>query len=247
MKSVIVGGTRGIGLALARHWHGAGHDLAVVARRRPEPPAELAGAAYHGLDLADPASLERRVQEVAEASGRINHLVFFQRARGDGDTWDRELAVSLTATKVFIETFVARGCFGAAEPRSIVVVASAASRAIASEQPAGYHVAKAALAQLVRYYAVQLGAAGIRVNAVSSSAVVKDENRAFYDAHPELTGLYRDVCPLGRMATAQDVVDAVEFLASDKAGFITGHELFVDGGLSLRWQESLARQVKGLA
>ena len=96
------------------------------------------------------------------------------------------------------------------------------------------------------FYAVNLGASGIRINAISSGTIVKTESREFYDAHPELRALYREILPLGRMCTADDIVDAAMFLLSPRASFITGQNIMVDGGLSLVWQESLARRMTAL-
>lgn len=246
MKSVIVGGTRGIGLALASRWSQDGQQLFIVSRNVPTKENQLPHATYVSMDLTETKMLPSKVADLAQAAGAINHLVFFQRYRGEGDTWDGELAVSLTSTKMLVDGFVDRGHFAGNGPHSIVVIGSVVSRFIASEQPLAYHIGKAGLAQLVRYYAVRLGSQGIRVNAISSSAVVKDGNRAFYEGNEELSALYHGICPLGRMATSEDIVNAVDFLASERAGFITGQELFVDGGLSLRWHESMARHVKGI-
>jgi len=109
-----------------------------------------------------------------------------------------------------------------------------------------YHVAKAALSQMVRYYAVALGPLGIRVNCVSPGTIMKEEAQSFYAAHPELWELYGRIIPLGRMGSAGEVARAIAFLCSPEAGYITGQELVVDGGLSVQWQESVARRASGL-
>ena len=107
-------------------------------------------------------------------------------------------------------------------------------------------MAKAAVMQMVRYYAVALGPKGIRVNAVSPGTTVKDESKQFYADHPELEQLYRDIVPLGRMGTAADVAGVVAFLLSDDASFLTGQNIALDGGATLQAQESLARRVSPL-
>lgn len=117
---------------------------------------------------------------------------------------------------------------------------------MASEQALGYHVAKAGLMQMARYYAVKLGPKGIRVNAVSSDAIIKPEARAFYRKNRRIPALYRKITPLRRMGTAEDAVHAIDFLCSSKASFVTGHNLLVDGGLSLKSQGSLAKELTGL-
>ena len=114
-----------------------------------------------------------------------------------------------------------------------------ASRFICSEQPVSYHIAKAALNQMVRYYAVALGPRGIRVNAVLPDTLIKDESRAFYEQNPQLRRVNESIIPLGRMGAAEDVANAVLFLCSPQSSFITGHELVVDGGMSLLGQGGL--------
>jgi NAD(P)-dependent dehydrogenase (short-subunit alcohol dehydrogenase family) len=120
-------------------------------------------------------------------------------------------------------------------------VSSAASKVVAAEQGPGYHVAKAGLDQLARYYAVVLGQKGIRVNVVSPGTVLKPENRDFYLGNERLQTLFKKVVPLGRMGTAQEVAEVIDFLGGPKASFITGQTLLVDGGVNLLSTETLAR------
>jgi len=246
MKSMIVGGTRGIGLALSRRWSEEGQQLSIISRHVPAKENRLSNAKYRSIDLLDTKTLGLEVAELGQTTGAINRLVFFQRYRGEGDTWEGELAVSLTSTKIFVDGLVDCGHFAGEGQHSIVIIGSLASRFVTREQSLAYHVSKAGLVQLVRYYAVHLGSQGIRVNAVSSSAVIKDENRAFYECNQDVSDLYQEISPLGRMARSEDIVNAVDFLSSDHASFITGQELLVDGGLGLQWHESMARQIRGI-
>jgi NAD(P)-dependent dehydrogenase (short-subunit alcohol dehydrogenase family) len=124
-----------------------------------------------------------------------------------------------------------------------VLVSSAASDVIAAEQGPGYHVAKAGLNQMARYYAVVLGQAGIRVNVVSPGTVLKPENRDFYLGDARLQALFKQVVPLGRMGTAQEIAEVIDFLGSSNASFITGQTLLVDGGVNLLSTETLARSL----
>lgn len=239
--TVVVGGTRGIGRALVHLLRGRGHALTVVARRVPEPiePA-LTAVRYVAADLAEPEKLWAHLRASVEAQGALSALVFVQRYRGSGDPWTGEMQTSLSATRFLIDRLAPEfGPGGGA----IVAVASNAARFIAQEQPLSYHVAKAALVQLVRYYAVALGPQGIRVNAVSPCTVLKAESQEYFTRNDVLHALYRRITPLGRMGTADDVAAVIAFLCSDAASFITGQELTVDGGLSLTLHDSLARTV----
>jgi NAD(P)-dependent dehydrogenase (short-subunit alcohol dehydrogenase family) len=240
--TLVVGGTRGVGRAFAARAAAAGDLVSVLGRTKVEEAAGLAMRHFE-VDVSKPDALADTLAAAVDR-GPIRSAAFFQRYRGTGDAWEGELATTLTAARQVIEWMALPP--NHTEAASIVVIGSSAARFIASEQPASYHVAKAALVQLVRFYAVNLGASGIRINAISSGTIVKTESREFYDAHPELWALYREILPLGRMCTADDIVDAAMFLLSPRASFITGQNIMVDGGLSLVWQESLARRMTAL-
>jgi NAD(P)-dependent dehydrogenase (short-subunit alcohol dehydrogenase family) len=242
--TLIVGGTKGAGRTFAERAAAAGHVVSVLGRTPATENADKPRARHWTVDVADRPALDAVLGEVIEVNGSPTAVVLFQRYRGKGDTWAGELATTLTATKQIIE-WAADHADAAAAP-SIVVIGSSAARFIATEQPVSYHVAKAAIVQMARFYAVRLGPAGVRVNVVSSGTIVKDESRAFYEAHPDLVDLYKKITPLGRMCTAADIADVVMFLCGPESSFITGQNLVVDGGLSLRWHESLARELSPL-
>jgi NAD(P)-dependent dehydrogenase (short-subunit alcohol dehydrogenase family) len=242
--TLVIGGTRGIGRSAVALLADEGHAVSVIGSRLPpESDRGRADVDYFVGDVADEQKLSEALSRIVAKRGELRNLVFLQRYRGTGDGWTGEIATGLTATRDAIE--ILKDSFVAAADDSIVVVTSVAGRMIATEQPLGYHVVKAALVQLVRYYALVLGPRGIRVNAVSFGTVLKDEARQFYEEHASLASLYRDVTPLRRMGTAGEVSGVISFLCSPKASFMTGQELVVDGGVSLQWQESLARRLTG--
>lgn len=196
------------------------------------------------MDLADKAALLAALAEALKQNGRLTNLIFLQRYRGEGDVWQGELDVSLTATKTIIEKLAGKFVRQKkASLNSIVIVGSNASRLIAGEQSVGYHAAKAALRQMARYYACSLAPQGLRVNCVTPGIVLKDEARKFYRENEKLHALYRRITPLGRMGSPRDIAEAIGFLCSPGAAFITGQEFIVDGGLSLLWQASLANEL----
>ena len=170
-----------------------------------------------------------------------NHLIFFQRYRDKADPWLGELATSLTATKLLVEIFAAQ-CQKTAN-HAIVAVGSSAVSFVASEQPIGYHAAKAALAQIIRYYAVQLGPLGVRANLVSPALLLKEESRHALEADARLMEVYKSITPLGRIGLPEDVAQLIIFLCSAAASFITGQDIAVDGGISLVAHASLGRKL----
>jgi NAD(P)-dependent dehydrogenase (short-subunit alcohol dehydrogenase family) len=171
----------------------------------------------------------------------VDGLVLCQRYRGDArDDWQGEFRASMTRAKGCIEGVVEDMEDGGG---SIVVMASVAGVSVEEEQPVSYHAAKAALIEMVKYYAVTLGPKQIRVNAIIPGLTIKPEARAFYDANPELEATYTDITPLGRMGTVEDIANLVDFLISPKSSYLTGQAITLDGGIGLRSHWALARRV----
>lgn len=231
---LVVGGTQGIGRNLVQLLSDQGHEVSVIARK---PPVEKDGAFYWSVDLLDSKKLTKTLSEIIKKNGTINGLVFFQRYRDGKDSWSGEIETSLSATKSVIEFLVPH--FNSQEA-SVVLVGSVNSHLIAKRLPVGYHIAKAGLVQLARYYAVLLGPKGIRVNCVSPGTILKNESKDFYLKNKSLTRFYKTAAPLGRMGSPNEVAEIVSFLCSEKSSLITGQEIIADGGVSLQWQESLA-------
>lgn len=237
--AIVVGGTRGLGRGLVDLWSEGTGTISVIGRKLPDTKAvpPRSGVQYYAADVTDAASIGPVIDQIASAAGTVTHLVFSQRFRGTGDSLDGELDVSLKGTHRFIEYMLANKHF--ARPAAIVVVSSVLGQFIAAEQPLGYHVTRAALDQLVRFYAVQLAAQGIRVNAVAPNLIEKEEGREYYRENPDLKQHYESVIPLGQMGTPRDVAYAIDFLCSERAAHITGQTLVVDGGLTAVMQHSL--------
>ena len=241
--SLIIGGTRGIGRALATLFSTAGHTVSIIGRRAPaEADTKIPGVRHWIVDLLEQDQLHRTLAEVIQHNGKLNNLVFLQRYRGQGDNWSGEIATSLTATQQIIER-VAKDFDGGG---AIVLVSSIIGQFVVPGQPVSYHVAKAGLDHLMRYYAVALGPQGIRVNGVSPASVIKEESKEFYSKNEKLRDLFQKIVPLGRIGTAEEVAHVIEFLCDSKAAFVTGQNIVVDGGLTLQSQESLTRGLAGL-
>ena len=244
--SVIVGGTRGIGREIVKEFSNQGHIVSIVGRREPKAEdKKILNAHFWMLDLAEQTNIAATFQKIIHQNGKINNLIFSQRLRGESDPWGGGLEVRLTATKNIIECV--KENFNKSEGGAIVIISSIASEYVADEQPVSYHVGKAGLVQLGRYYAVLLGPKGIRVNVISPGTIIKEESKGFYQDNQELVDMYQSIVPLGRMGTSQDIAQLVSFLCSSKSSFITGQNIVVDGGLSLQWHESLARKLAQLS
>jgi len=240
---LIIGGTRGLGKEAANHFAERGFAVSVIGRTDQIPSSNSSGSIiqYWFGNLFDKQLLNQTLDEIVEKQGKINYIVFCQRYRGTGDTWVGEFDVSLSLTKALVEGV--QGRFDPSGDRSIVMVSSVFGDFVGTGQDISYHVGKAALNQMMRFYAVNLGRKGIRVNAVTPFTFIKEESKNFYASNERLQSLYEKIVPLGRMPTASDVVKLIAFLCSPDSFFVNGQNIYVDGGLSLTWQESLARNL----
>jgi NAD(P)-dependent dehydrogenase (short-subunit alcohol dehydrogenase family) len=240
--AVVVGGSKGLGLLVTDNFLTRGMTVTVLSRSPANQHVGNQRIRHVQVDLAETASIQAAL-DVLRATlpgGALSYLVLCQRYRGDDDPWTGEIQVGLTASRQLIEGLT--NSFSAAGDRAIGIVSSVYARFVGSSQPVGYHVVKAGLNAMVRYYAFSLGQRGIRINAIMPLTYMKDTSRAYYQSQARLMALYDQLVPLRRMGDAGDSADALDFLCSEKAGFISGQCLYVDGGVSAVWPEEIAKR-----
>jgi NAD(P)-dependent dehydrogenase (short-subunit alcohol dehydrogenase family) len=238
---VVFGGNSGIGLAAARDFAAEGARVVITGRDDRTLAAAAAtigtGTVAIRSDISDLAALDEVHRQVRELHGRIDVLFvnagvggFMPVATVTPEFWDNVHAVNL------------RGCFFAAQKAlplmgrggSIVFTGSIGSR-MAAPGNITYAAAKAGLRAVARNIAAEVLPQGIRVNMVSPGATetpILHRNPGMDDRAVE--GLRRMMIantPMQRMGTPEEIARAVLFLASDEASFITGIDLFVDGGV----------------
>ena len=236
--SLIVGGSKGLGRAVAQKMISRGDKVSVISRSTPINKVD--GVYYFEADIADTASLSLAMDKVA-ATGVINYLVFCQRYRGQGDSWAGEIDVSISASRAVIDYFQDKF---SGEDNSILFVSSVFGDYVGEGQSLSYHLGKAGMNCLMRFYAVNLGKKGIRTNAVTPFTFIKDESKDFYNSQTELLNMYKEIVPLSRIGSADEIGDVILFFCSKQSRYVNGQNIYIDGGLSLVWQESIAKSIK---
>jgi NAD(P)-dependent dehydrogenase (short-subunit alcohol dehydrogenase family) len=238
--AVVVGGTSGIGRAIAHGLAEAGADVVPTSRRMEQVEAAAVEIEERGrrtlrvtTDVADRATLEAALTECVEAFGRVDILVNSagrtKRAPtldfDDGD-WQEILDTNLTGTlracQVFGRHMTGRG-YG-----RIVNIASL-STFVALHEVAAYSASKAAVASLTKSLAVEWAPLGVNVNAIAPGVFRTALNQRLLDE----TGRGREFLmrtPMRRFGKVEELAGAAVFLSSDAASFITGEVLVVDGG-----------------
>ncbi len=242
MHALVTGGGTGIGLGCARRLAADGATVTICGRRRDVLDAAVAsiGATVRAV-TADVTSEDDVAAAVATACGEDGRLdIVVANAGGaaaagplvlvDRAGWDQTLTLNITGTWSLIRHAappMARGGGG-----SIIAVSSIAGH-LTHRQLGAYAVAKAGVEMLVRNAADELGAHGIRVNAVRPGLVPTDASEPL-NAHEGTREDYLAQMPLGRTGTVDDVAALVAFLAGPESTWITGQLIGVDGGHSLR-------------
>jgi 3-oxoacyl-[acyl-carrier protein] reductase len=230
-RSVLVtGGSRGIGLAIARTFAAAG-DAVTITYRSGEPPDGLPGVR---CDVTDTASVDAAFAEVEQRQGPVEVLVANAGITKDTlvlrmseDEFSSVLDTNLTGTFRVVKR-AARGMLRARRGRVILI--GSVVGLLGSPGQVNYAASKAGLIGMARSLARELGSRGITANVVAPGFVESDMTAELSDDRRAeiLSGI-----PLGRYAQADEVAAAVRWLASDEAAYITGAVIPVDGGLGM--------------
>ena len=238
--AVVTGGSRGIGRAIVLRLARQGADVA-FSYRGNEAAAKATSGEVEGMgrralavqaDVTDPASADGLVKQVLGTFGRLDILVNNAGITRDDlimrmtpDAWREVLETNLFGA-FYATKAVTRPMLKARSGR-IINITSVSGQAGQTGQ-ANYSAAKAGLIGLTKATARELASRGITCNAVAPGFVLTELTQDLTD---ELQAEITSRTPLGRFGTTEEIADAVAFLASNEAGYITGQVLAVDGGL----------------
>lgn len=239
--ALITGGGTGIGLACAQALHADGAHVTLAGRREDVVKAAAAEfgerASYVQCDVASEADVQRAVEVASSALGGL-HLAVLAAGTGAGgpltmvpiEMWQACMDTNLTGAFLCIKH--AGAAMVAAGGGSIVGLSSIAAP-LTHRMMTPYCVSKAALEALVKGAADELGASGVRVNAVRPGLVPTDLATPLA-ANDGIVADYIAQMPLGRLGTVEDIAQGVRYLCGPESAWVTGQCFAIDGGHTLR-------------
>jgi L-rhamnose 1-dehydrogenase len=244
---VVTGGSRGIGRAIAVGCAEQGADVAVNFAGSPsaanEVVAEVRALGRRALalqgDIAEPSTATTLIETAAAELGGVDVCVanagicpFHAFLDMPPELLRRTLGVNFEGT-FYVAQAAANRMKLQGRGGSIIAISSI-SKLVGGEFQSHYTPTKAAQHSLMQSAAIALGRYGIRCNSVLPGTIVTDINRD--DLTAEKTAYFEKRIPLGRLGQPQDIAGPVVFLASDLAGYVTGAEVLVDGGMFVNLQ-----------
>lgn len=239
--AIVTGGSDGIGLATATLLAKRGATVALCARRSDklaEAKAAIEAARgrceTHVLDVTHFDALAALIADVAARHGRLDMLVnnamsthYAPLAKLSLDHWRKDFAVNADA--VFVATQAAMGIMAKQGRGSIVNVSSSCGIRAATNM-ASYSASKAALTHFTACAAMEGARRGVRVNAIVPGQVQTSGTEEFAQKAPKVAALTADAIPMGRGGRPEELAEAICFMLSDAASYISGVALPVDGG-----------------
>ena len=256
--AIVTGGAAGIGGATSRLLAAGGANVLIADVNMTEAQANAdsirsAGGTAEVLytDVGKHEHIDAMVQAAIGNWGRLDIVVnnaFSPTDESDGDAltvtetaWDAGMATLVKAH--FLAAKYAVPHMRAVGGGSIVNISSVHGLLMAPQKLI-YEAGKSAVIGITKQMAIDFGPDGIRVNAICPGHIVTERQRERWDENPSGLRYFEDQYPVRRTGTPDDIANAVAFLSSDEASFITGHALVVDGGLTVQLQEDFSvRQI----
>lgn len=238
--ALVTGGASGIGGAIAEAYASKGAQVAVVdlnAEAAQRHADKIGGQARaFTCDVSDPASVERAVQQVIEAFGRVDVLVnsagvvlLAPAEELSADAWNTTIAVNLTGTFLMSQA-VGKHMLAAGQGKIINLASQAGS--VALDQHVAYCASKFGVIGMTKVLASEWAGRGVTVNSISPTVVLTELGRKAWEG-PKGEAL-KQLIPTGRFALPEEIAASAVFLASNATDMINGADLLVDGGYTIR-------------
>ena len=237
-SALVIGAARGIGAAIAERFveEGAKVVIADVEVEAGRATATRLGGRFINTDVSRQEDAERAVAEAVSAHGGLDILV--QNAgiypwtlieNIEPDEWDRVLAVNLKG--VFLAAKAALAVMKAKRYGRMVFTSSITGPRVTSPGHGHYSASKAGINGFIKAAGLEFATYGVTVNGVEPGNILTEGIKAHRSQ--EFIKMMEEAVPLGRLGTPRDIANAVAFLASDEASYITGTTIIVDGGQTL--------------
>lgn len=234
---LVVGGSSGIGNGIARQFLARGASVHVWGTRpsaedyAAEEGSDLAGLHYSCVDVADADEIERWEAPFSDLDVLVQcqGTVVYKRGEFERAGWDKVMSINLDSLMRIATKF--RGALSDGRGGSMIIVSSISGFQANVGNPA-YSASKAGAISLTKVLGKAWAREGIRVNGLAPGLVATKLTTVTTE-HPDRLAAALAAIPDGRQGTPEDMGHAALFLASPLAGYVTGHTLVVDGGLSL--------------
>lgn len=250
--AVVTGGGGGLGAAIAAQLREDGFRIAVLDANEAGAlavAAKLGDSRAYGVDITDEEAVSAIVERISQDMGAAPHVIvnnagmvrFGNLIEHSVADFRRVLDVNLTGAYIVTRAFAP----GMMTQKAGSIINITSINAVAPSPDAGaYPTSKGGLITLTEHLALVLGPHGIRVNAVGPGFINAGMSAPIY-ANDDVAAVRGKAVPLGTLGEASDVAHTVSFLASDKARYIHGQHILVDGGVSISLKNHLPRKAPG--